>query len=66
MLVEVNETEVDCLMNASQADTNGFAQIPKMIETNNVPILDSNILIKWTKSNGKMNALVFNYDRLVE
>lgn len=44
--IEMEEKENDCEITASQEDTNGFAKIPKLLETNELPILNSNILIK--------------------
>lgn len=46
MLLALDEYEDDCQITASKEDTNGFAKIPKLIEANEVPILESNILIK--------------------
>lgn len=48
----LEEKENDSQITASQQDTNGFAKIPKLIETNDVPILNSNILIKWAHPTG--------------
>lgn len=42
----LEESENDSALSASNEDTNGFAKIPKLIEENNVPIMNSNILIK--------------------
>lgn len=44
------DVDNECQITASQEDTNGFAKIPKLMETDEVPILNSNILIKWTHS----------------
>lgn len=40
------DVDNECQITASQEDTNGFAKIPKLMETDEVPILNSNILIK--------------------
>lgn len=42
----VDELEAICELSVPKNDTNGFAQIPKIIESANVPILENNVLIK--------------------
>lgn len=45
-ILALEEKENDSQITASRQDTNGFAKIPKLIESEEVPVLNSNILIK--------------------
>lgn len=53
----------DCEITASKEDTNGFAKIPNLIETNEVPIIvNSNILVKWAQTD-LINSCGLNADQ---
>lgn len=46
MFLALTDNENECQLTASNEDTNGFAKIPKLIEANEVPMMDTNILVK--------------------
>lgn len=56
MFLALTDNENDCQLTASNEDTNGFAKIPKLIEANEVPMMDTNILVKWAQIAWKSNG----------